>query len=75
MVLPGVLGYVLFADLIGENSDATLIILIQRLLPTGFQGLVVAGLLAALMSTVAGALNSTSTLVSIDIVKRERRKP
>ena len=72
MVLPGVIGYVLFADLIGDNPDATLITLIQQLLPTGLRGLVVAGLLAALMSTVAGALNSTSTLVSIDIVKRMR---
>jgi solute:Na+ symporter, SSS family len=36
------------------------------------QGLVIAGLLAALMSTVAGALNSTATLVSIDIVRRAR---
>jgi SSS family solute:Na+ symporter len=72
MVLPGVIGYVLFADLIGDNPDATLITLIQQLLPPGLQGLVVAGLLAALMSTVAGALNSTSTLVSIDIVKRLR---
>ena len=58
--------------LIGDNPDATLITLIQQLLPTGLRGLVVAGLLAALMSTVAGALNSTSTLVSIDIVKRMR---
>ncbi|EMI57749.1 sodium:solute symporter [Rhodopirellula sallentina] len=72
MVLPGVIGYVLFADKIGENPDATLITLIQELLPVGLQGFVVAGLLAALMSTVAGALNSTSTLVSIDIVKRIR---
>ena len=72
MVLPGVIGYVLFKDLIGEKPDATLIVLIQELLPTGLQGLVVAGLLAALMSTVAGALNSTATLVSIDIVKRIR---
>lgn len=72
MVLPGVIGYVLFKDLIGEKPDATLIVLIQQLLPKGLQGLVIAGLLAALMSTVAGALNSTATLVSIDIVKRLR---
>ena len=72
MVLPGVIGYVLFGDLIAENPDATLAVLIQELLPIGLQGLVIAGLLAALMSTVAGALNSTSTLVSIDIVKRLR---
>jgi SSS family solute:Na+ symporter len=72
MVLPGVLGYVLFRDRIGETPDATLVVLVQQLLPRGLQGLVVAGLLAALMSTVAGALNSTATLVSIDILKRIR---
>lgn len=72
MVLPGVFCYVLFKDKVGDNPDSTLIVLIKELLPTGLQGLVIAGLLAALMSTVAGALNSTATLVSIDIVKRTR---
>lgn len=70
MVLPGVAAYVLFAGSIGDNKDATLVVMIQQLLPVGLQGIVIAGLLAALMSTVAGALNSTATLVSIDIVKR-----
>ena len=70
MVLPGVFAYVLFRDLIEANPDSTLVVLILELLPPGVRGLVLAGLLAALMSTVAGALNSTSTLVSIDIVKR-----
>ena len=72
MVFPGVIAYVLFRDEIGEDADATLSVLILELLPRGMQGLVLAGLLAAMMSTVAGALNSTATLVSIDIVKRVR---
>jgi SSS family solute:Na+ symporter len=72
MVFPGVMGYVLFRDQIGKNPDTTLIVLIKNLLPVGLQGLVIAGLLAALMSTVAGALNSTATLVSIDIFRRLR---
>lgn len=72
MVVPGVLGYVLFKDTIGDTPDQTLPVLIDQLIPTGLKGLIAAGLLAALMSTVAGALNSTSTLVSIDIVKRLR---
>lgn len=70
MVFPGVVAYALFHDLIADNPDKTLIVLIQELLPVGLEGLVIAGLLAALMSTVAGALNSTATLVSIDLVKR-----
>lgn len=45
-------------------------LMIQRLLPTGFTGLMAAALIAALMSTVSGALNSISTLFSYDLYKR-----
>tara|TARA_Y100001972_G_C7663345_1_gene334894 strand:- start:3067 stop:4671 length:1605 start_codon:yes stop_codon:yes gene_type:complete len=69
LVLPGVLGYVLFGDIISDAND-TFPVLISELLPTGLKGLMVAALLAALMSTIAAALNSAGTLVSIDIVKR-----
>jgi len=72
MVLPGVLAYALLRDRIGSNADATLVELMNALLPVGFKGLFLAGLLAALMSTVAGALNSSATLVTMDIVKRAR---
>ena len=44
--------------------------LIRNVLPIGAQGIVLAALLAALMSTVSGALNSIATLVSYDIYKR-----
>lgn len=70
MVFPGVLGYVLFKDIIGENSNDTLPVLINQLLPAGLRGLVAAALLAAVMSTVSSALNSSGTLVAIDIFKR-----
>ena len=46
--------------------------LIKGVLPVGLRGLVAAALLAALMSTVSGALNSIATLFSYDIVKRWR---
>lgn len=72
MVVPGVIGYVLFKDVIGKNSNQTLPILINQLTPTGLKGLISAGLLAALMSTIAAALNSSATLVAVDIVKRMR---
>ncbi|NEM60359.1 sodium:glucose symporter, partial [Escherichia coli] len=38
----------------------------------GLKGLVAAGMLAALMSTIAAALNSVGTLVAVDIVKHFR---
>jgi len=71
MVLPGVLGYVLFHDIIEQPND-TLLVMIQELLPAGLKGLLAAGLLAAVMSTVESALNSTATVVAEDIVKKIR---
>jgi solute:Na+ symporter, SSS family len=56
------------------SSNQTLPILINNLTPTGLKGVISAGLLAALMSTVASALNSSATLVAVDIVKRMRPK-
>jgi len=72
MVVPGILAYALFSDIIGDNANDTLPVLINQLLPTGLKGLLTAALLAALMSTIAAALNSSATLVSVDIVKRIR---
>ena len=71
MVLPGVLAYVLFRDIIAEPKDA-LPTLITELLPTGLIGIMAAALLAALMSTIAAAVNSTGTLVAVDIAKHFR---
>jgi SSS family solute:Na+ symporter len=70
MVFPGVIGYVLFKDIIGTDSNQTLPVLISQLIPIGLKGLISAGLLAALMSTIAAALNSSATLVAVDIVRR-----
>ncbi len=70
IVFPGVVGYVLFRDVIGADANQTLPVLLVRLIPTGLKGLIAAGLLAALMSTIAAALNSSATLVAVDIVKR-----
>lgn len=70
MVLPGVIAYALYHDKIGQDNNATLTVLMAELLPKGGLGLFAAGLLAALMSTVAAALNSTATLASSDIAKR-----
>ena len=72
MVIPGILAYALFKDIIGDNANEALPVLITQLLPVGLKGLMSAALLAALMSTVAAALNSSATLVSVDIVKRAR---
>ena len=74
MVLPGVLAYVLFKqEIIQFNDDNfTLNVLIDNLLPVGLKGLFAAGLLAAVMSTVEAALNSTATVTAEDIVAHIR---
>ena len=46
--------------------------MVMNLLPPGMRGLIVAALLAALMGTIAGALNSIATLFSYDLYKRFR---
>jgi SSS family solute:Na+ symporter len=53
-----------------EDSEDVYAYMISNLLPVGLKGLVAAALLAALMSTVSGALNSIATLFSYDIYKR-----
>ena len=69
IILPGVLAYALFQDQIIDPND-TLPFLINQLLPVGLKGILAAALLAALMSTIAAALNSCSSLVAVDIIKR-----
>jgi len=44
----------------------------SNLLPSGLRGLVAAGLLAALMSSLASVFNSCSTLFTVDIYKKLR---
>ena len=70
LVLPGVIAWVLFKDIIGTSSNQTLPVLINQLLPIGLKGLISAAVLAALLSAVSAALNSSGTLVAVDIVKR-----
>jgi len=44
--------------------------MVQYLLPAGIRGIVVAGLLSALMSSLAGVFNASSTVFTIDIYKK-----
>lgn len=73
-VIPGIIAWVLVQrdafDI--ESSNHTLPGLVQHLLPAGLRGLVTAGLLAALMSSLSSVFNSCSTLFTIDIYKKRR---
>ena len=68
MILPGTCAIVLFPHL--ARSDLVYPTLMLRLLPEGLLGLVAAGFVAATMATVASTLNSASTIITMDVVKR-----
>ncbi|MDD9801250.1 MAG: sodium:solute symporter [Deltaproteobacteria bacterium] len=71
-VLPGVIALALSntGRLELAESDAALPALITALLPGGLRGLVAAGLLAALMSSLSSTFNSCSTIITVDIYRR-----
>lgn len=72
-VLPGTMYLALVnqgkAPALADSKDAYAF-MIRDLLPTGLTGVMAAALLAALMSTVSGALNSIATLFSYDLYRR-----
>jgi SSS family solute:Na+ symporter len=53
-------------------AQASFPLLVQSVMPTGLRGIVVAGLLAALMSSLAGAFNASSTLFTLDLYQKLR---
>ncbi|RFS13480.1 sodium:solute symporter [Emticicia sp. C21] len=70
LVLPGIATLKLFPEM--TNSDQAFPTLVFNLLPHGLIGLVVAGFLAAMASAISATLNSASTLVTMDFVKKVR---
>lgn len=57
-------------ELIRDNAQKAFPLLVAYVLPVGIRGIVVAGLLAALMSSLAGVFNASSTLFTMDFYKR-----
>lgn len=57
---------------INQNAQAAFPLLVAHILPVGVRGIVVAGLLAALMSSLAGVFNASSTLFTMDFYKKYR---
>lgn len=70
MVLPGTLAFALYKEQIGEETKSVLPVMIMQLMPIGLKGLMIAALLAAVMSSVAAALNSCSTLIVYDVFEK-----
>jgi SSS family solute:Na+ symporter len=82
-LVPGMIGFALHqkgvlqipmrTDGSGELlGDAVFATMVQSLLPVGLRGLVVAGLLSALMSSLASLFNSCATLFTVDIYEKLR---
>jgi len=71
-VLPGVIAAALYTDVRAGASDHAFPALVTRLLPIGLKGLVLAGMLAALMSSLASVFNSCSTLITWDVYRKLR---
>ncbi len=53
-----------------DNAQAAFPLLVAKILPSGVRGIVVAGLLAALMSSLAGAFNASAALFTIDFYSK-----
>ncbi len=66
--------------LIGANGHLTkeaqgaFPLMVQYLLPPGLRGIVVAGLLSALMGSLAGVFNACSTLFTVDLYEKWKPK-
>jgi len=52
------------------NTDAAFPTMVAKLLPAGVKGLIVCGILAALMSSLASLFNSSAALFTIDFYQR-----
>ncbi len=64
-IIPGMVCFILFPNL--KNPDEAYMTMVTHLFPSGMTGLVMAVLIAALVSTIDSALNSLSTVFTMDI--------
>ncbi len=76
-VLPGMILFALHPEIllgpweeVKPAADTGYVQMIQSLVPVGLRGLLLAALFGAIQSTVNSVLNSTSTIVTLDIYKR-----
>ena len=83
-LIPGMIAFALHQKLgsflpmlpdgVTANSDAAFPTLGAKLLPAGVKGLIVCGILAALMSSLASLFNSSAALFTIDFYQRFKPK-
>jgi SSS family solute:Na+ symporter len=73
-LVPGIVALALKnkGELSWDTPDQAFASLLMQKMPQGLRGLVAAGLLAALMSSLASVFNSCSTLFTVDVYKKLR---
>ena len=73
-LIPGMIAYALHQKgmLTLDNNDAAFSSMVKELLPIGFKGVVIGGILAALMSSLASLFNSSAMLFTIDFYQKYR---
>ncbi|WP_341938520.1 sodium:solute symporter [Marinimicrobium sp. C2-29] len=71
-LFPGMIAYALHTQgtINLESADQAFATLVTELLPSGIKGIVIGGLIAALMSSLASLFNSSATLFTIDFYKK-----
>ena len=72
LVVPGMIARVLYPAEMQADSNAAFPTLVSRLMPPGLLGVMVAAMLAALMSSLSAVFNSSSTIFTMDFYKKFR---
>ena len=57
-------------DMEHQAVDAVFPLIIREIIPAGWKGLVLIGILSSIMSTIAAFLNSISTLITFDVYQK-----
>lgn len=70
-ILPGIICFILYPEL--QNPDEAYMTMVTKMFPVGMTGLVMAVLIAALVSTIDSALNALSTVFTMDIYVKKFR--
>ena len=72
LVVPGMIARALYPAEMAADSNSAFPLLVTRLMPTGLQGVMIAAMLAALMSSLSAVFNSSSTIFTMDFYKKLR---
>ncbi|HEY7510221.1 MAG TPA: sodium:solute symporter [Vicinamibacteria bacterium] len=72
LVVPGMIARALYPEEMAADSNAAFPLLVVRLMPLGLVGLMIASMLAALMSSLASVFNSSSTIFTMDFYRKVR---